>query len=83
MNDSEWGLKIQHEIYESIHMVEYRQHLWKMVTISANGEKSKLNWYGPLNGLKYIFLHICFIVHSSSVTAYPLQGRREAEANPS
>ncbi len=43
MNGSEWGLNMQSEIYFSIHMVEFEQHLFV-----ANGEKSKKDWYGPL-----------------------------------
>ncbi len=48
-NGSEWGLKMQSEIYLSKHMVELWQHLSKKGAISANGEKLKIDWYDPLS----------------------------------
>ncbi len=54
MNGSEWGLKMQSEIYLSIHRVEFQQHLWKIGAISANGEKSKIEWYAPLKVLSLL-----------------------------
>ncbi len=44
MNGSEWGLKMPSEK----HMVEFQQHLQKIGAISANGDKSKIDWCGPL-----------------------------------
>ncbi len=48
MNVSEWGLKMQSEIYLSIHMAEFKQHFKNKEVISADGEESKINWHGPL-----------------------------------
>ncbi len=41
--------KTRSKIYWSIHMVELLQHLQKIGAIAANGEKSKISWYGLLN----------------------------------
>ncbi len=65
MNGSKWGLKMQSEIYWSLHMIKFYQHLNKVEAISTNNEKWKIDWYGPLNSsyvIQMIFYLFAFFV---------------------
>ncbi len=58
MIGSEWGLKMQSEIYQSKHMLKFFTTCVEDRGISANVEKLKIDSYGPLNYVSMIFL--CF-----------------------
>ncbi len=45
MNGTEWALKTQSEIYLGIQTIK---HLRKIGAISVKGEKSEIDWCGPL-----------------------------------